>query len=584
MIESMIRFPQIEIVRGDIVGQSLESVVNAANRDLIHGVGVAGAIKKAGGNVVVVESAEWVRKHGPVSTGSVAVTNAGNIPGAKKVIHAVGPVFSSDADHPSDRDLHLLREAIRNALQAADNLKLKSIAIPAISCGVFGGNRFINTISSNLLSSALDYFKVHKETSLTIVRFVLFDEKSRQAFANAYKELIHVPQGALPTPEPSTDNSLPVRPIKSTRKAEKVSSQLCAADEAGTVYVGSDIHSDDLKDFRAAGILLYKLVKGEIRVLLGTECRLSEGNVLNLPGGQKNAKEKPEETAAREFWKETGKVYKKLKYFKQLLHSGDVQKIWFGPGKYVIFMVMCPGEIGDIDVRYNTERDYNDFTAEMDMLLWVKWETIVAAAREQIGQPEYTVRSWRQQSAYPLSKFLIRLLNDDVVVSAMYNAIILNHLVGAVSTKVNEECSKAEKNAGKVPMQPNDWQLKVQLPTTAPVERSPIVTLKPNDSAYMSVLNSLPHASKARVLSIRRVDVLQRKVENTEEEKRLGDTITQVIDPTFHGTPETWRATNIAFKGFDMSLTLHGRACGDGVYASTNIDTAVERITDTKRL
>ena len=557
------KFPRIEIVRGDIVRQNLEAVVNAANGNLIHGAGVAGAIKRAGGNIVDVESEEWVRKHGPVSVGSVAVTNAGNIPGAKKVIHAVGPLFSSDARDLSDRDLHLLRETIRNALEAADTLKLKSIAIPAISCGVFGGNRFIETISSNLLASALDYLKTHEKTTLTIVRFVLFDEDSRRTFTNAYKQLMRSPQ--IQTREPSTNNSPSARPMQSKEEVWELH------DEAGTVYVGPDVQPEDVKHFRAAGILLYRLVKGEIRVLLGTEYRQSEGIVLNPPGGQKDSRETPEETAAREFWEETGKVYKKLKYFKQMLKSRGVQKIWFGPGKYVIFVVKCPGEIDDIDVRYNTERGYRDHTAEMESLLWARWETLVAAAREVSVQPEYTVRSWRHLSVYRLSKFLIRLLQDDVVVSAFYESNILQSIVSAITSEVSNECSKATENAGKVLDQSNDWQMKVQLPSMAPVEQPPIITLKPSDSAYISLLNLLPDASKARVLSIRKVQVLQCKVEHAEEEKRLGDAITQVIDPTFHGTPETWRATNIAFKGFDVSLKLHGRACGDGVYASTDI-------------
>jgi Predicted phosphatase homologous to the C-terminal domain of histone macroH2A1 len=83
----------IRIVRGDITAEQVDAIVNAANSYLKHGGGVAAAIVRKGGESIQRESDEWVKQYGPVPTGKVAVTGAGNLP-AKAVIHAVGPVWS----------------------------------------------------------------------------------------------------------------------------------------------------------------------------------------------------------------------------------------------------------------------------------------------------------------------------------------------------------------------------------------------------------------------------------------------------------------------------------------------------------
>ncbi len=115
---------------GDITAVETDVVVNAANSLLEHGGGVAGAIVRRGGEVIQIESREWVRRYGPVPVGGVAVTSAGRL-SAKYVIHAVGPRCGVE---PVEK----LYEAVRNALVKADELGARSIAMPAISTGVFG--------------------------------------------------------------------------------------------------------------------------------------------------------------------------------------------------------------------------------------------------------------------------------------------------------------------------------------------------------------------------------------------------------------------------------------------------------------
>lgn len=121
----------VELVEGDITELEADAIVNAANEYLKHGGGVAAAIVRKGGYVIQEESDRYVREHGPVPVGGVAVTGAGRLK-AKYVIHAVGPRYG---DPQGDEKL---ASAIRNSLLKAEELKLESIAMPAISTGVFG--------------------------------------------------------------------------------------------------------------------------------------------------------------------------------------------------------------------------------------------------------------------------------------------------------------------------------------------------------------------------------------------------------------------------------------------------------------
>lgn len=121
----------MELVEGDITSLEADAIVNAANRWLKHGGGVALAIVRRGGHVIQEESDEYVRRHGPLPVGGVAVTGAGRLK-ARYVIHAVGPRFGDP------RGDELLAAAVRNSILKAEELGLRSIALPAISTGVYG--------------------------------------------------------------------------------------------------------------------------------------------------------------------------------------------------------------------------------------------------------------------------------------------------------------------------------------------------------------------------------------------------------------------------------------------------------------
>jgi len=118
---------QLELVEGDITDLEVEAIVNAANEHLKLGSGVAGAIREKGGPSIQEEC----DRIGGTPVGTAVITGGGKLR-AKHVIHAVGPRMGE-----GDED-RKLQSAIRASLALADRHGLKSIAMPAISTGIFG--------------------------------------------------------------------------------------------------------------------------------------------------------------------------------------------------------------------------------------------------------------------------------------------------------------------------------------------------------------------------------------------------------------------------------------------------------------
>jgi O-acetyl-ADP-ribose deacetylase (regulator of RNase III) len=164
----------LELLEGDITEMDVDAIVNAANERLAHGGGVAGAIASKGGPAIQRESNEWIRKHGPVRTGSAAITSGGRLK-ARHVIHAVGPVYGRTL-----RSAELLAAAVKSALQLADDHALRSIALPAISTGIYGYP--IEEAAEVMLRAVIEY--LHGETGLERVVFCLYGQPSFDIFAD----------------------------------------------------------------------------------------------------------------------------------------------------------------------------------------------------------------------------------------------------------------------------------------------------------------------------------------------------------------------------------------------------------------
>ncbi len=167
----------LELAQSDITGMETDAIVNAANEHLAHGGGVAGAIARRGGPAIQRESDAWVQRHGRVPPGSAAITGGGQLP-ARYVIHAVGPIY--DRTNPS-RSAELLASAVRSSLTLADAHGLKSIALPAISAGIFGYP--LEAAARVILAATVEYLE--GETGLERVVFCLFGQPAFEAFVQA---------------------------------------------------------------------------------------------------------------------------------------------------------------------------------------------------------------------------------------------------------------------------------------------------------------------------------------------------------------------------------------------------------------
>jgi len=167
-----------QLVEGDITSEAVDAIVNAANQYLQHGEGVAGAILRKGGPVIRHESNAWVQIHGPVSHAEPAWTSGGNLP-CRYVIHAVGPVWGDGEEDAK------LTAALIGSLKIADELNMESIALPAISTGIFG---FPKERAAKVLFTAVrDYFSVH-QSCLKLVKLVLYDESTVIVFKKAWHD------------------------------------------------------------------------------------------------------------------------------------------------------------------------------------------------------------------------------------------------------------------------------------------------------------------------------------------------------------------------------------------------------------
>lgn len=166
----------LELVEGDITRQDTEAIVNAANSGLRGGGGVDGAIHRAGGPEIMEEC----RKYDGCPTGKAVITTGGKLK-AKYVIHTVGPRFTGEKEDPE-----LLASAYRSSLSLASKKKIRSLAFPSISTGIYGYP--IDKASRIALSTAKDYLEEHPG-DIDLVRFVLFSRTDFEVYCKALEDL-----------------------------------------------------------------------------------------------------------------------------------------------------------------------------------------------------------------------------------------------------------------------------------------------------------------------------------------------------------------------------------------------------------
>ena len=168
----------IELIVGDITKQKVDAVVNAANSRLAGGGGVDGAIHAAAGPTVMQETRKTYTDGCP--TGSAVITAAGDL-SAKRIIHAVGPIWQGG----NAGEAELLAGAYRSCFDLAKTHQLASIAFPALSCGAYGYP--LEDAARVALTTA--YECCEQPETLERVLFVLFNREVYGVFAAVKAEL-----------------------------------------------------------------------------------------------------------------------------------------------------------------------------------------------------------------------------------------------------------------------------------------------------------------------------------------------------------------------------------------------------------
>jgi O-acetyl-ADP-ribose deacetylase (regulator of RNase III) len=166
----------LELLKTDITEIQVDAIVNAANTSLLGGGGVDGAIHRKGGKAILDECVQIRNKQGGCKTGEAVITTAGNLP-SKYVIHTVGPVWNGDKEEKSK----LLADCYKNSLNLAVENRIKTIAFPNISTGIY---HFPKDKAAEIAVRAVKDFD--KSNEIEKVIFVCFDDENYKI----YKDLL----------------------------------------------------------------------------------------------------------------------------------------------------------------------------------------------------------------------------------------------------------------------------------------------------------------------------------------------------------------------------------------------------------
>jgi O-acetyl-ADP-ribose deacetylase len=169
------KMTHISILQGNITTQQVDAIVNAANKSLLGGGGVDGAIHAAAGPQLLQEC----RTLGGCQTGQAKLTKGYNLP-AKYIIHTVGPIYGSE----NGKEAELLADCYKNSLSLAVQYQCQTIAFPAISTGIYG---FPKEEAAKIVKRTLEDF-IHENDSLKEIRLVLYSEEDRQLYENIFSQ------------------------------------------------------------------------------------------------------------------------------------------------------------------------------------------------------------------------------------------------------------------------------------------------------------------------------------------------------------------------------------------------------------
>ena len=170
----------LELVQGNIVEETTDAIVNAANSSLLGGGGVDGAIHRAAGPELLAECRRVRDQRGSLPSGQVVSTKGGKL-NVRYIIHTVGPVWQGGKRN----EPQVLESCYCNSLEEATRLGCSSVSFPSISTGAFGYP--VQPAASIALRTVVDH--LHSSRSVHLVRFVLFDVDTYQTYDEAARKL-----------------------------------------------------------------------------------------------------------------------------------------------------------------------------------------------------------------------------------------------------------------------------------------------------------------------------------------------------------------------------------------------------------
>lgn len=171
---------RLALVKGDITQLDVDAIVNAANTSLLGGGGVDGAIHRAGGPQILEECKAIRNKQGGCAVGEAVITTGGKLK-ARYVIHTVGPVWNGG----SNGEANLLSNAYRNSLVIAQNQRIKTIAFPNISTGIY---RFPKDEAVKIALQEVRLFLDQNHHPFTEIIFCCFDEENYRLYKEELEE------------------------------------------------------------------------------------------------------------------------------------------------------------------------------------------------------------------------------------------------------------------------------------------------------------------------------------------------------------------------------------------------------------
>ncbi|KAL0212127.1 hypothetical protein RCL1_005753 [Eukaryota sp. TZLM3-RCL] len=326
---------------------------------------------------------------------------------------------------------------------------------------------------------------------------------------------------------------------------------------------------------KAAGILPCYYDGNDVFLLLGHEFRLDHfiRGCLNILGGGLNLHEEPKEGAIRELLEETSlkDSFQHGETLARELRQATLPSVYIREGKYMLFFLQL--DLLPINLQRLLLTLPKNFVPNFEVrkVFWVSLKELQQSTIKKypisdfLGKCKPYINSYveaQKTSFAPLE--LLSSINPQAECKEAFEQLFRQQV---------DLCSEIARRSSIIDhFLPKNWRLNhFGLDLLQPAELSPIATIQRESKQFSSLIQKIPASYQSAINVIRKVNVVVRRQTFDNQLKAFPGSNPLIV---FHGTPESWRATAIALNGFDLSIRLNGRALGDGVYSSTDANTA----------